>query len=1256
MKMQHVDGALIDTACSRAREHLPASDAAQAEEFIRQYYRWAAPDDVAERSPLDIYGLALAHFNFARQRTRGSTKVHVYNPEFNAHGWQSRHTAVEIVTDDMPFLIDSVNMELNRRGFGVHLIIHPVLVVRRTPEGELVEVLPPHPEPREDAVAESVIHAEVKRRTDPAELEALRVHILRVIAEVNAAVEDWPEMRQRALDTVAELEQNPPPLDAEEVAEARAFLAWLEDDHFTFLGYREYDVLSESDGVRLSTVANSGLGILRQPGGTQTSRGFGRLPAGVGARALEPYLLNLTKANSRSTVHRSAYLDYVGVKRFDALGRVAGERRFLGLYTHTAYQARPDEIPLLRRKVGAVMERAAFPRGSHNEKALIKILEGHPRDELFQTSDDELFEIAMGILYLGERQQIRLFVRRDAFGRSFSCVVFVPRDRFNTENRRQIERILKHAFRASNIDYTTRVSESALVRLHYLVYTEPEALPEYDSREIEIRLMAATRSWADNLESALIDECGEERGSALWRQWGEAFPAAYRADWVPRSALADIESIEALDLEDDLAISLYRPLEAPPHVLRAKVFRSGAPLALSDLLPLFENMGVRVGDERPYRVAPREGEPYWIYDFGLTYAGISELEADQVRESFQDAFLSAWSGEVENDGYNRLVLRARLTWREISILRAVGRYLRQAGTTHSDRYLEQALVSHPDVARLLVELFCARFEPPPRRLRDRDGSLRANRGGDRRRGESRPGPDPPHLPGSRPGNAPHELLPTRPERPAEGAHLVQARPLGPALASVAPAAVRDLRVLGSHRGGAPARRQGGSRRDPLVRPPRGLPHRGARADEGADGQERRDRAGGSKGGVRGQAAACRGPRGAAGGGRGLLPHLHQRTARPDRQHRKRRRSRRRPTSCATTRTTPTSLWPPTRGPRHSPTWPTESRTSTASGSATPSPPAARPATTTSRSASPPAAPGSRSSATSASSAKTCTRRTFSVVGIGDMSGDVFGNGMLLSRRTRLIGAFNHRDVFVDPDPDPDTSWEERRRLMDLPRSSWSDYDRDRISPGGGVFPRTAKSIQLSPQAREALGVDAEAMTPAEVIRALLRAPVDLLWNGGIGTYVKASLELHGEVGDKANDAVRVNADELRCRVIGEGGNLGLTQRARIEYALGGGRVNTDAIDNSGGVDCSDREVNIKVLLDAVVADGDLTGKQRNELLAQMSDAVSRLVLKDNYEQAETLSLAEAQAESMLDVHRRFIRSLEQSPQARQGTRVAAERG
>ncbi len=1195
MKVENPEQALTDAVCSRVREHLDGEDAELAQAFARQLYRWVAPEDVVERDALDLYGLALGHFNFARERRPGTPKVRAYNPRFEEHGWQSTHTAVEIVTDDMPFLIDSVSMELNRANCGVHLIIHPVLAVQRGADGRLTEIFPQADPLPEGAIAESVIHAEVVRQTEPEKLREIEERLERVIREVRCAVDDWQAMRGQALEAATEI--------AEDDAEAAAFLDWLADDNFTFLGYRDVD--------------GAGLGILRESREEDPSEGL----------SADSGVITLTKANKRSTVHRPAYLDFVGV----------GKHCFLGLYTHTAYRASPTEIPILRRRVAQVLERAAFPQGSHNEKAVLEILDTYPRDELFQISEDELFEAAIGILHLGERQRLRLFARRDPFGRFFSLLVFVPRDRFNTENRRRIEAILRTATAATGIDYTTRVSESVLVRLHFVAYVESGTAPEFDAHEVEMMLVAATRSWADDLEEALLDELGEAAGGELFQRYGDAFPAAYRADWVARSALADIMHIEELPEADGLGISLYRPLEAGPRMLRAKLFRAGRPLMLSDVLPLFENMGVEVADERPYPIVPRGRDRVWIYDFGLTYSGAGDLSAGGVRESFQDTFVRAWRGEVENDSYNRLVLGAALTWREITVLRAIGKYLRQARITYSDRYVEQALVGHPEIARLLVALFQARFDPRrddradadevAERIEeaidaveslDQDQILRMFLGVIRailRTNYFQTGPteaathlsfklDPPELrwlPQPRPR---YEIFVYSPR--TEGVHLRGG--------AVARGGIRwsdrreDFRteVLGLMKAQmvknaviVPVGAKGGF---VVKRPPdrrqdlpeevvacyetfiRGLLDLSDDIDGGDvvppekvvryDGDDPYLVVAADKGtatfsdianGIALEEGFWLGDAFASGGSTG---YDHKRMG-----------------------ITARGAWESVK--RHFREIGHEVQT-----------------------------------------------QDFTVVGIGDMSGDVFGNGMLLSRHIRLVGAFNHRHVFIDPSPDPERSFAERKRLFELPASSWEDYDRGVISPGGGVYDRAAKAVQLSPEAREVLGVESETLTPNELVQALLRAPVDLLWNGGIGTYVKASMEAHSDAGDKANDAVRVDASELRAKVIGEGGNLGVTQRGRIEYALAGGRVNTDAIDNSGGVDCSDREVNIKILLDSIFEAGDLTEKQRNELLVEMTDSVAALVLQDNYEQTETLSLAEANAASMLDVHQRFIRFLE----------------
>ena len=1227
--------ALVEKAIAHVRERLSEPQATDVERFVRAYYASTAPEDLAE---VDLYGAALSHWHLLQRRPQGKAKVHVYTPRVEEHGWQSPHSVVEIVTDDMPFLVDSVAMALTRRGSAIHLSIHPIVRVRRDADGRLQELLPWAAE----GLAESLLHVEIDRQADQALLDELAAELHSVLADVRAAVEDWPSIRRHVREIVAELDERPPPVDRDELAEAKALLEWIDDHHFTFLGYREYELRRQDGEDMLTSVPDSGLGILRQAEQKPVSHSFAQLPPEVRRLARAPNVLNVTKANSRATVHRPAYLDYVGVKRFDDAGAVCGERRFLGLFTHTAYSASPWEIPVLRRKVERVVEGSGFAPGSHDHKALVEILETYPRDELFQIPEDELSEIALGILHLGERRRVRLFVRREAFGRFLSCLVYLPLDRYNTEVRRRIEQILRDAFGGSSVDFVARVSESVLARLHLVVHTEPGTATDYDITAIEARLVEATRTWSDELHDALTEQLGEARAALLFRRYAEAFPAAYREDFNPRAAVADIQRIERLGPEGDLDLSLYLPLESQVGHLAFKLLRSGEPLLLSDVLPLLENMGVKVTDERPFEVRPLDGQPVWIYDFGLDYGEEVEFETDRVRQIFQDAFSEVWRGTVENDGFNRLVLGAGLTWREIALLRAIAKYLRQAGSAFSQAYMEETLAGTPKLARALVELFRLRFEPgrtsgadakagelvseieaaldavasldQDRILRSFlsviQAMLRTNYFRHDEGGRVRPylsfKLDPagiPDLPAPRPM---FEIFVYSPEM--EGVHLRAGR--------VARGGIRwsdrreDFRteILGLMKAQTvknavivPTGAKGGF---VLKRPP-------------TDREALRD-----------EVVACYRIL-----VRGLLDLTDTLVA--------------------------GEIVPPPEIVRYDDADPylvvaADKGTATFSDIAN-----ALSAEYGFWLADAFASGGSagydhKRMAITARGAWESVKRhfrelgidiestDFTVVGIGDMSGDVFGNGILLSRRIKLLGAFDHRHVFLDPDPDPEQSFEERARLFALPGSSWADYDAKLISPGGGVFPRTAKSIPLSPEARAMLAAEASALAPNELIRALLQAPVDLLWNGGIGTFVKAKQESHAEVGDRASDAIRVDAEELRCRVVGEGGNLGLTQRARIAYAMRGGRVLMDAIDNSAGVDCSDHEVNIKILLDAIVADGDLTEKQRNVVLAEMTGEVAELVLRDNYEQTQAIGTAVAQAAAMVDVHARCIRSLEQA--------------
>jgi glutamate dehydrogenase len=1234
------EAGLVARVAQAARGNLAGPQADLAERFVHIYYGDADVQALAERDLGDLVGAAAAHLDFGRRHGGGAPKVHVFNPRLEEHGWQSTHTVVQIVSHDMPFLVDSVRMEINRQGLTLHLVVHPVLQVTRDAEGKLQDVALAAPSAAEHL--ESFMYVEADRRTDPAQLQALAEGLQRVLADVAAAVADWEPMRQRLRALVDELEAAKSPLDADEAREASAFLSWLHDNHMTLLGYRDYDLVNENGEDALRIVRGSGLGILREREGTMLSTSFATLPPETRARARKPEILVLTKANTRATVHRPSYLDYVGVKRFDDQGRVIGERRILGLYTHNVYTANVAEIPVVRRKVAVVHHRAGFLPASHNGKALSSILEDYPRDELMQIEPEELYSFAIAILQLGERQRTRLLVRRDAYGRFVTCMVYVPRDNYSTEQRQRFQRILIEAFNGTATEFTVSLSEAPLARIFILVRTRAGSVPAVDTGEIEARIVAATRRWEDDLHALLIDRLGEERGNRLYARYGQAFPAGYREDHAVRSALLDIEMIDAVGAPPALGMNLYRPLAAEPGMLRFRLFRSGAPIVLSDALPILEHLGARVLDDLPYHIEPAEGGAVWIIDFGLALPGEAEVVLERVRPLFHEAFDAMWSGRVEPDSLNRLVLAAELSAREIAILRAYSRYLRQTGFTFSLAYVQQTLVAHPALARALVNLFEARLEPKRASNEAQEALVREieaaldqvpNLDDDRilRRflaaicattrtnafqpdGDGRPKPyislkfDPskvPELPEPRPM---FEIFVYSPR--VEGVHLRG----GP----VARGGLRwsdrreDFRteVLGLMKAQmvknaviVPVGSKGGF----VVKQPPPAGDREALTREGVECYK---------------TFLC-----------GLLD--------------------------ITDNLVDGKPVPPVNVVRYDGDDPylvvaADKGTATFSdiangvaqqygfwlGDAF-------------------ASGGSvgydhKQMAITARGVWESVRRhfrelgldtqsqPFTVAGIGDMSGDVFGNGMLLSRHIKLVAAFDHRHVFIDPDPNSETSFRERERLFKLPRSSWADYDAKLISKGGGVWPRSAKAIPLSPEARRAIGIEAQALPPNELVSAILKAPVDLLYNGGIGTYVKSTRESHAQVGDRANDSLRIDGRELRCKVVAEGGNLGLTQLGRIEYALAGGRIYTDAIDNSAGVDCSDHEVNIKILLDAAVREGELTLKQRKRQLAEMTDEVAELVLRDNTFQTQSLSVTGRIAPELLEQQARFIRALERA--------------
>jgi len=710
----------LDQVVKLLRSKLGPAQHATLDAFVRRYFGQVDPEDLAERALADLYGAALSHWNFAHRREAGMTKVRVFNPSIAEHGWQSTHTVIEIVNDDMPFLVDSVTMEVNRHGLTLHLIIHPLLGMQRSADGTLEGLAA---DGSEAAGRESFIHVEIDRVPEPSRLAALATDLSRVLGDVRQAVADWAATRQRVLSIVAELDASPPPIAADELAEGRAFLQWLADNHFTFLGARAHQLVEIAGQDSLRIVPDSSLGILREMQHQEdhakvVASGFAALPPEVRAYARRPELLVVTKSTTRSTVHRPGYLDYIAVKRFGADGQVCGEDRFLGLFTSTAYSAHPADIPLLRRKVHAVIARAGLAPGSHAGKALANILETYPRDELFQTADDELFRTATGILHLGERQRFRLFVRRDPFERFLSCLIYAPRENYTTELREKWQQILMKAFNGRSAEFTAHVSDSVLARIQITVRTRPGSIPPFDVRELEARLVASARRWDDDLKVALIEALGEARGNELLRRFGDAFPASYRAEFAARAAVPDTEMMAALSDAEPLAMTLYRPLEAPPGTLRFKLLRRGEPLTLSGSLPMLEHMGLKVLDEHSHRITPHGEAGVWMHDFGLSAGPGSEIDVDLLRPVFEQAFGAILSGEVENDDFNRLVLLAHVPAFEIVLLRAYAKYMRQIGFTLSQSFIEATLANHAPVARALVGLFKARFDPALDEARD----------------------------------------------------------------------------------------------------------------------------------------------------------------------------------------------------------------------------------------------------------------------------------------------------------------------------------------------------------------------------------------------------------------------------------------------------------------------------------------------------------------------------------------------------------
>lgn len=1216
-------------------------------QFANHFFVKGYGDDFADYNPKEIAAIARSAFEFRKQRQAGTGKVRVFNPEYERDGWTDPHTVIEILNDDMPFLVDSVLDELAENSNPIFLLLHPIEKVRRLVSTGVIT----SSTKKMNETKESFIHVHVERISSAGARAALVKRLETVLREIRLAVLDWAPMMDRVIKVIDEYKEVPPPIPVDELTESLAFLNWLIDGHFTFLGIRQYKFEGGADTGDLVAIRKSSLGILRDPK-VEVLRRAGKMVSmtpEVRDFLRDPAPLIIAKANVKANVHRRTHMDYIGIKMFDNKGRLQGELRLVGLFTSVAYTRSVKAIPILRRKAERVLEASGFNRDGHSGKALQNILENYPRDELFQIDEETLVQNSLGMLRLSERPRTAIFVRKDKFDRYVSVLVFVQRERFNTDVRIKIGNFLAEAYDGRVSAHYTSFPEGTLTRVHYIIGRNEDETPSPNIANLEVTIEGLTRTWSDNLTVAIESKNGGAVARGLIKRYANAFSPAYQDAFTPAQGLADIARMENLAHIGGLSIEFgSNTREGDGCSIRLKLYHCGGPIPLSDRLPILEKMDFRAINERSYHITRGEGETgddVWVHDIVLQHAKGQKIFLDKLEDRLEACFMAVWNGVAENDGYNALVLNQGFGWRDVAMLRTYGKYLRQVGVSFSQMYMAATLVNHGKIATWLVDLFHTRFDPRLQRggsaSTARENSLlnkledalsevssldedriirhfsnvimctwRTNFFQTGKDGQPKPSiavklnsKEVDGLPEPRPFA---EIFVYSPD--VEGIHM--------RFGKIARGGLRwsdrpeDFRteVLGLVKAQqvknaviVPVGSKGG-----FV--PKKLPQSGTREQILEEG------------------IRCY---------KMFISSLLDLTDNLD----------------------GTKLIPPNEVVRHDGDDPylvvaADKGTATFSdiangisedkgfwlGDAFASGGSAgydhKKMGITARGGWEAVKRHFREMNID------CQSTPFTVIGIGDMSGDVFGNGMLLSKQTKVIAAFDHRDIFIDPDPDPAKSFAERKRLFGLPRSSWQDYTPALISKGGGVFSRSEKSIPLSKEICAMTGLKTKSATPNELMRALLKSEADLLWFGGIGTYVRATTETDSDAGDRANDTIRVTAKELKFKMIGEGANLGMTQLSRIEFAQNGGRMNTDAVDNSAGVNSSDLEVNIKIALGSVEATGKLTRKERNKFLAKMTKQVASLVLRNNIQQTLSITLAETRGIEEIGFQQRLMRSLE----------------
>jgi glutamate dehydrogenase len=1248
----------VDELCRHLRDNYDRDDGILCD-FARVFFSKAPPQLLQERSLDQRAALTLGAFRFLEGGDPHPVRVEIVKP--TDEGWSASVSVIRTMVGDRPFIVDTIREYLASEGIPIHHYMYPVLRVVRDEAGRLTSVR----RGREGAEGGrySLVHCEVQRIPGEERRQEIARNLERRLQQVVAVTDDFQPMLGALAATRERVEEYRRRVSerAAEYDEAVQFLDWLEQGNFVFLGYREYDITGTGEEQGLLMRTGSGLGILRTEATSAYTKKvlLSAMRPELVRRLTKGPLLIINKTNAESPVHRRARMDYVGVKKLDESGQVVGERRFLGLFTSKAYAENAEEIPILRRKLHRILDRSGAAEGSHDYKEIITIFNSMPKEDLFQISVDELEQDVRAILGHLFAAGVRVLMRPDPLGRGASVIVILPKGKFSGDVRQRIEEAITHRLQGTILNFYLAVSSAGQTRLHFYVSAPDESVQAAEPRELEREIAQIIRSWEDRLLDALMAEHGDEEGQRLWNLYANAFSEEYRVAYLPAATLVDVAQLERMRTEErSVAIAFSAPrgrgrAREFQQVTILKLYLRDQMMVLSDFMPILENSGLRVIELAPFVVSGPDMPSFMIYSFVVQDPDGAPLDLART-DVLAESLLAVRDGDARDDLYNALVLSAGLRWREVDVLRTYGDFAFQADAVPSRLSPARALQRHPHIARLLIELFEAMFHPDPAvRLR------RAGKAG------------------------PVETLRAEITSALEAVvSLAEDRAIR-RLLSLMLATTRTNYYR--HGGADPARRSGGVpyisvkvrcadvdelRKSRLlyeifVHSSRmaGIHLRGAAVSRG--GIRWSDRPDDFRTEVLGlvQTQVVKNavivPGGSKGGfiTRRLLDNREEMAAEAAEQYRTLIRGM----LDITDNIVDGKVVPPPDVVCHDDPDPylvVAADKGTAHLSDTANEVAAEYGFWLGDAF---ASGGShgydhKKEGITARGGWECVKRhfwelgkdiqeePFTVAGIGDMSGDVFGNGMLLSRQIRLVAAFDHRHVFLDPDPDPATSWEERERMFKLPRSSWDDYDRSRLSPGGMIVPRGSKQVTLTPEVRRALGAEdmPEQMDGEALIQAVLRAPVELLWNGGIGTYVKDAEETHGEVGDPGNDPVRINAHELRCRVIGEGGNLGLTQRARIRFALAGGRLNTDAVDNSGGVDMSDHEVNLKILLNAVVASGRISLEDRNRLLPAMTDEVNERVLRNNRGQSLAVSLDERRSRDALQDFAALISAFERS--------------